>query len=99
VPSQEPYRSATATRHQNREYQLPHEAHGEPDTSNFILCITAIDWGWSIEETAQKLTEQSSKASENGERYALTTARNAAAVERRGHPVKSAPHPYKPESF
>jgi hypothetical protein len=51
--------------------------------------MTAIDWGWSIEETARRLLQESTKAQENGEKYALTTARNAAAaVERRGQPVK-----------
>ena len=46
--------------------------------------MTAIDWGWSIEDTAARLLEESSKARENGQGYAITTARNAAAaVERR----------------
>ena len=67
-----------------------------PDISkaDFTFCMTAIDWGWSVEDTAQRLMQESTKAQENGERYALTTARNAAAaVERRGQPVKSTPHP------
>ena len=67
-----------------------------PDISraDFTFCMTAIDWGWSVEATAQRLMEESTKAQENGEVYALTTARNAAAaVERRGQPVKSTPHP------
>jgi len=56
--------------------------------------MTAIDWGWSVEDTAQRLMQESTKAQENGENYALTTARNAAAaVERRSQPVKSTPHP------
>jgi len=47
--------------------------------------MTALDWGFSIEETANKLMELSSKARENGERYAGLTASNAAAaVERKG---------------
>jgi hypothetical protein len=54
---------------------------------------------WSIEETARRLLLESTKAQENREKYALTTARNAAVVERRGHPLKSTPHPRKPESF
>ncbi len=59
-----------------------------------MFCMTAIDWGWSIEDTAQRLMQESTKAQENGEGYALTTARNAAAaVERRSQPVKSTPHP------
>jgi homoserine acetyltransferase len=47
--------------------------------------MTALDWGWNIEETAARLMEVSSKARENGERYAARTAQNAAAaVERNG---------------
>jgi hypothetical protein len=33
--------------------------------------MTAINWRWSIEETAARLMEQSSKVRENGENYAL----------------------------
>jgi hypothetical protein len=57
-----------------------------PDVSraDFTWCMTAITWGWSVEETAANLLEISTKARENGERYALMTAQNAAAaVERR----------------
>ena len=57
-----------------------------PDISraDFTWCMTAISWGHGIEETAAQLMEESSKARENGERYALMTAQNAAAaVERR----------------
>jgi hypothetical protein len=58
-----------------------------PDISraDFTFCLLAIDWGWSVEETAARLMLESSKAQENGEAYTLRTARNAAAaVERRG---------------
>ena len=63
--------------------------HGKtgPDVSraDFAWCMTALDWGWNIEETAARLMEVSSKARENGERYAAITAQNAAAaVERNG---------------
>jgi len=44
--------------------------------------MTAITWGWSIEDTAAQLMQESSKAQENGERYALITAQNAAAAVR-----------------
>ena len=57
-----------------------------PDVSraDFVWCMTAITWGWSAEETAARLMEESAKAQANGERYAELTARNAAAaVERR----------------
>jgi hypothetical protein len=57
-----------------------------PDVSraDFTWCMTAITWGWSVEDTSVRLMEESAKARENGERYALMTAQNAAAaVERR----------------
>jgi hypothetical protein len=48
--------------------------------------MTALDWGYSIDETATRLMDASSKAHENGERYATRTATNAAAVvEQKGH--------------
>jgi len=43
-----------------------------------------LDWGWGVEDTAARLMQESSKAQENGEAYALRTAQNAAAIERRG---------------
>ena len=57
-----------------------------PDRSmaDFIWCMTAIDWGWSIEDTATKLPEVSEKARERvqfrDEGYPLITAQNAAAA-------------------
>ncbi len=60
---------------------------GRPDRSkaDFTFCLLAIDWGWSVEETAARLMQESSKAQEEGEKYALRTASNAAkAVEGRG---------------
>ncbi len=59
-------------------------SHGEdrPDISraDFTWCRTAIEWGWGIQDTARRLMELSSKAKENGERYAtVLTASNAAA--------------------
>jgi len=60
-----------------------------PDRSmaDFTWCMTAIDWGFPIEETAAKLSEVSDKARERvrlrDEGYPLITAQNAAAeVER-----------------
>jgi acetyl-CoA acetyltransferase len=45
--------------------------------------MTAINWGWGIEATANRLMELSDKTEENGDEYAVRTARNAAqAVER-----------------
>lgn len=57
-----------------------------PDISraDFVFCMTAITWGWTTEEAAERLMEESTKAQANGKGYAETTARNAAAaVERR----------------
>jgi hypothetical protein len=57
-----------------------------PDISraDFVFCMTAITWGWTIDETKARLMEESSKARVGGERYADLTARNAAlAVDRR----------------
>jgi hypothetical protein len=62
-------------------------AHGDPrrpdvSRADFTWCMIAIDWGWTIEDTAQKLSVESSKAQENGERYAINTAQRAALVVR-----------------
>jgi hypothetical protein len=46
--------------------------------------MTAITWGRSVDQTAERLLEESAKAKANGTGYADLTARNAAlAVERR----------------
>jgi hypothetical protein len=68
--------------------------HGEdrPDISraDFTWCRTAIEWGWSVADTAGRLMELSSKAKENGERYAIVTATNAAgSVERQPYREKA----------
>ncbi|HTR35032.1 MAG TPA: DNA-primase RepB domain-containing protein [Bryobacteraceae bacterium] len=53
-----------------------------PDISraDFTWCMTALTWGWGVEDVASKLMQESAKARENGERYALMTAQNAAAA-------------------
>ncbi len=72
-------------------------SHGEdrPDISraDFTWCRTAIEWGWGVQETANRLMELSGKAKENGQGYAILTATNAAAsveattaIDRRGPP-------------
>jgi len=65
------------------------KAHGadHPDVSraDFTWCMTAIDWGWTPEETARRLMEESGKARENGQQYAIATATNAAAAVMRRH--------------
>ena len=57
--------------------------------------MTAITWGWSVDETAERLMEESAKAQANGKGYAELTARNAAlAVERRKQqPQRRGPQP------
>ena len=51
--------------------------------SDFVWCMTAIDWGFGVEATADKLLEESARARLKGKDYALVTARNAAtAVEK-----------------
>ncbi|MHB1424897.1 MAG: hypothetical protein ACYC3I_17130 [Gemmataceae bacterium] len=65
----------------------PARGEDRPDISraDYTFCLLAIDWGWCIEESAARLMQESSKAQENGEVYALRTAQNAAAaIERRG---------------
>jgi hypothetical protein len=63
----------------------PTRDNNGPDISraDFTWCMTAVDWGWSIEATAAQLMLESAKARENGERYALLTAQNAAAAVQR----------------
>jgi hypothetical protein len=58
-----------------------------PDVSraDFTWCRIALDWGFSIEETAARLIDESPKAKESGEAYALRTARSAAAALARRH--------------
>ncbi|MEM7147207.1 MAG: DNA-primase RepB domain-containing protein [Verrucomicrobiota bacterium] len=59
----------------------------KPDISraDFTFAMTAIDWGFSIEDTAARLLTLSAKAKQNGESYALTTAENAAQAVNRRH--------------
>ena len=59
-----------------------------PDVSraDFVFCMTAITWGWSVQEVAERLTEESAKARANGKAYAELTARNAAAAVNRRRP-------------
>jgi hypothetical protein len=46
--------------------------------------MMALTWGWTVEDTAVRLMEETSKARKNGQRYGLITAQNAlAAVQRR----------------
>lgn len=69
---------------------------GNPRRSlaDFTWCRTAIEWGWSVEATASHLMEVSTKAQENGPRYAMQTAvRAAESVERQPYRERSEPRP------
>ena len=66
-------------RHEVRPKKVP-----DVSRADFVFCMTAITWGWSVDDTAERLMEESAKAQANGKNYAALTARNAAiAVERR----------------
>ena len=63
-------------------------------SADFMWCKIALSWGHGIEETANRLMQESTKAQENGADYALQTAQHAehAARERdayqRGRPSR-----------
>ena len=57
-----------------------------PDRSraDYVWCMIAISWGHGVDDTAAHLLQESRKAREEGQSYAMQTARQAeAAVERR----------------
>jgi hypothetical protein len=55
--------------------------------ADFTFALLASNWGWSIEEIAARLMQESSNVREDGEPYALRTAKHvAAAIERGGRP-------------
>ena len=64
-----------------------------PDISraDFVFCMTAITWGWTAEEAADRLMTESAKAKAQGQRYAELTARNAAAAVQRNRRPPAAP--------
>src|SRR3954469_3661247 len=45
--------------------------------ADFTWCLIAADWGFSVEEIAARLLEESAKARDNGRAYALQTAARA----------------------
>jgi hypothetical protein len=51
--------------------------------ADFAWCLIAADWKFGVEEVAARLMEESSKARENGEQYALATAQRAAQAAQR----------------
>jgi hypothetical protein len=52
--------------------------HRDVSRTDFTWCLIALDWGFGVEDTAARLMEESRKAQESGEAYALRTARSAA---------------------
>jgi hypothetical protein len=59
--------------------------------ADFYYCQIATSWGHSVEATAARLMQESVKAQENGQKYALDTATRAAQAAqqrnaRRGYP-------------
>lgn len=69
----------------------PKSSSGSPKRTNadFVWCQIAISWGHGIEETAERLMQESTKAKENGQQYAIETAHHAeyAARQRNARPV------------
>lgn len=60
--------------------------------ADFTWCLTAIDWGWSVEDVADRLMFESTKAQENGPGYAFRQATSAAEeIERRYQQREFAP--------
>ena len=51
--------------------------------ADFTWCMTIISWRHGIGETAARLMEESTKARENGEAYALLIVQDAAAAHER----------------
>ena len=58
----------------------PQGENGNPKRTSvdFTWCKIAASWGHPVEATAARLMEESTKAQENGERYAMETAQRAA---------------------
>jgi hypothetical protein len=53
--------------------------------ADFEFCLISIDRGWSVEATASQLMRESEKAKMIGHRYALVTAKRAAAIVSSNH--------------
>jgi hypothetical protein len=71
-----------------------HEGSG-PDSSSADIswCMTAITWGWSVDETARRLIEEpDSKAHMRGPKYAAETARKAALFVAQRKPQRATEH-------
>jgi hypothetical protein len=58
--------------------------HPDISRADFTWCVTAIDWGHSIDHVSSQLMEESAMARANGQQCGLITAANAvASVQRR----------------
>jgi hypothetical protein len=75
--------------------QSPLGASGNPQRTkaDFVWCKIALSWGHSIEDTAARLMELSTKAQENGEKYARTTAEHAEYAARQRNAQPRSPRP------
>ncbi len=86
LPQSGPGAYGPATGFASTEHPARDGDHPDVYRADFAWCMTAIDWGWSVEDVARRLMEESDKAKENGSAYATRTAQNAAAavLRRRG---------------
>ena len=64
----------------------PHQQDPDRSRADYVWSKTALEWGirsgrpWSDEEVAARLLQESEKARDRGEDYALQTVRAAAAA-------------------
>jgi len=56
--------------------------------ADFTWCLTAADWGWPVDQIAERLMVESSKARDNGVSYAKQTAQRAAEAAARNASAK-----------
>jgi hypothetical protein len=92
--------STTPRTHKWPDYQrvldnAPIGPSGNPKrtAADFVWCKIALSWGHSIEDTAARLMEVSTKAQENGEQYSLKTATHAEYAARQRNAKPRQPRP------
>lgn len=56
---------------------MTEKGHPSRTSVDFVWCKIAASWGHSVEDIAARLMEESTKAEENGQNYALDTASRA----------------------
>jgi hypothetical protein len=101
TPPPLPFAASTAPRtHKWPDYgrcleNAPIGTSGNPKrtSADFIWCKIALSWGHSIEATAARLMEVSTKAQENSEAYALKTATHAEYAARQRNAKPRQPRP------